>query len=85
MYKIIAVGLIAIGLAGCQTPSQNIVVENSSNVNIVANNTAANPGYAYAAPAYAQQPIYVGPPRYYGPRCIWTQANGPYYQSRVCY
>jgi len=80
MKKLFVIGLMSIGLAACQTPTQSIVVENSQNVNIVANNTAATPnGYyggspVYAAPAYRPQP-----------QCIWTRTANPYYQSRVCY
>ena len=94
MKKFILIGIAALALAGCQTPSQNIIVENSKNVNIVANNTAnPNPGYYYGAPVYAPpvyaapvyRPTYVGPPIYPNNRCIWTQANNPYYRSRVCY
>lgn len=95
MKKLIVLGLAALALAGCQTPSQNIVVENSSNVNIVANNTA-NPNSSYSYPAYAPpvyaSPVYgarpgyiVGPPIYPNGRCIATQANNPYYRSQVCY
>ncbi len=82
MKKLFVIGLAAFGLAACQTPSQNIVVENSKNVNIVANNTAAQPGgyygggYAYPAPA-----VYAPPQQ----QCIWTRTANPYYQSRVCY
>lgn len=78
MKKFILLGAAALVLAGCQTPTQNIIVENSKNVNIVSNN--ANPGSyspsaAYPQPVYAPAPIpapvyaapvYVGP-RYIGP------------------
>ena len=77
MTKLFVIGLAAFTLAACQTPSQNIVVENSSNVNIVANNTAAQPGN-YTGGYYAPAPVY-------RPQCIWTRTANPYYQSRVCY
>lgn len=82
MKKLFVIGLAAFTLAACQTPSQNIVVENSSNVNIVANNTAANPygGGYYAAPVPAPV-VYAAPQQ----QCIWTRTANPYYQSRVCY
>ena len=99
MKKFILLGAAALVLAGCQTPTQNIIVENSKNVNIVSNN--ANPGSYSPSPSYPQAiypapapvyaaPVYVGP-RYIGPpiypnnRCIATTANNPYYRSQVCY
>ena len=83
MKKLFVIGLMSIGLAACQTPTQSIVVENSKNINIVANNTAATPGGYYAAPAYAMPaPVAYAPPQQ---QCIWTRTANPYYQSRVCY
>lgn len=78
MKKLFVIGLAACTLAACQTPSQNIVVENSKNVNIIANNTAAQPGGYYNGGYYAP-PVYAAPQQ-----CIWARTSNPYYQSRIC-
>lgn len=81
MGKLFVIGLAALTLTACQTPSQNIVVENSKNVNIVANNTAAQPGGYYGGYYAYPAPVYQAPQQ----QCIWTRTGNPYYQSRVCY
>jgi hypothetical protein len=78
MKKLFVIGLAAFGLAACQTPSQSIVVENSKNVNIIANNTAAQPGGYYGG--YYAAPMYAAPQQ----QCIWARTSNPYYQSRIC-